>query len=501
MLSQEGRGVVLEQKRRRGILCTQLQPRLDPTMHVHVRLYYHIALLPNLLLKGSNTSDSPEPEDILWEEINPNLDAFRTIISNHFGSPCQSQESLHPGAYARTFLYILQDGLHVVGRVILPARRTLKTEAEIAAMDSIRGTCALLAHSRLLILRSSVRTSIPVPRVHLYCSTPDNPVRAEWVLMDYVPGQRLMDCWDEMGVPQRTRTAKDLAKVMAETFALTASHCGVLICDSSLNDSQRSLRYQPRVVDASLVDAPADPHTEVVDGDFVIGPVNDIIFLQLMKTVPASLCGPFASERAFLEAFGYKDPHRGAKVQSKLWRYRRWPVERMFEIYDVIRPLYLPQVDSSAPFHFTHADLSAANLMVDPKSGEITGLIDWEMAGFRPAWLCPISRTWFDDDSCRFVVDDHQDGPDGYGGDMETDTVLRQVFLAELEAHNPTLLEHNLKGVELRSMFYNLCNEYTMNTTTWIQKYEKYEWDVTERGQFPFDRQKWAEDLLDLFDE
>ena|SRR5258706_6303498 len=102
-----------------------------------------IALLSDLLLKKS--SDSPEPEDTLWEQINPDLDA---IIANHFGTPCQSQEPLQPGAYARTFLYILQDGLHIVGRVILPARRTLKTEAEIAAMDTIRGTCALLGRSR-----------------------------------------------------------------------------------------------------------------------------------------------------------------------------------------------------------------------------------------------------------------------------------------------------------------------------------------------------------------
>ena len=205
--------------------------------------------------------------------------------------------------------------------------------------------------------------------------------------MDYVPGQRFMDCWDDMGVPQKTRVAKGLARLMAEMFALTASHCGVILRDSSLNESQRSLRYRPSAMGASLVEAPTEAHTEVVDGDFVIGPVNDITFLQFTKTVPASLCGPFATERAFLEAFGYKDPYGGAKVQSKLWRYMRWPVERMFEIYDLIRPLYTPQVDSSAPFHFAHADLSVANLMVDPGLGEITGLIDWEMAGFRPAWL------------------------------------------------------------------------------------------------------------------
>ena len=66
--------------------------------------------------------------------------------------------------------------------------------------------------------------------------------------MDYIPGQRLADCWEEMGVPQKTRTAKDLARAMAEMFALTASHCGSLLHDRSLNDSQRSLRYEPSTV-------------------------------------------------------------------------------------------------------------------------------------------------------------------------------------------------------------------------------------------------------------
>ena len=187
--------------------------------------------------------------------------------------------------------------------------------------------------------------------------------------MDYVPSQRLMDCWDEMGAPQKTRTAKDLARVMAEMFALTASHRGALLRDRSLNDSQRSPRYHHEPVAG---DATVEAHTEVVDGDFLIGPVNDLTFVQLTGTVPASLCGPFTTERAFLEAFGYSDT-RGTKMQLKS---TRWSIDRMFEIYDVIRPLYVPPVDSSAPFHFAQADLSVANLIVDPGSGEMTGLID-----------------------------------------------------------------------------------------------------------------------------
>ena len=123
------------------------------------------------------------------------------------------------------------------------------------------------------------------------------------------------------------------------------------------------------------------------------------------------------------------------------------------------------------------------------------------MAGFRPAWLCATSGTWFNDDSCRFVVHDQQHGPDGYGDDTETDAVLRQAFLTELEAHNPILLEHNWKGVELRARFYNVCHEYMENTKGWIIQYEKYEWDVTRRGQFLFDMQTWRDDLLNLYKE
>ena len=148
--------------------------------------------------------------------------------------------------------------------------------------------------------------------------------------MEYVPGRRLIDCWDDLGVPQRTTTAKDLAMVMAEMFTLTASHCGSLLRDLSLDDSKRSLRYDPSAVDASVVDVsvvvapdedtPDEAHTTVVDGDFLIGPVNDFAFLALTDSVPASFCGPFATERAFLEAFGYRDECGGTKPLSRLRR-------------------------------------------------------------------------------------------------------------------------------------------------------------------------------------
>jgi hypothetical protein len=58
-----------------------------------------------------------------------------------------------------------------------------------------------------------------------------------------------------------------------------------------------------------------------------------------------------------------------------------------------------------------------------------------------------------------------------------------------------------LEGVELRAMFYNLCNGLSTNTTTWLRRYEEYGWNVATRGPFPFDMLIWRHAMFDLFDE
>ncbi|KIJ43055.1 hypothetical protein M422DRAFT_253844 [Sphaerobolus stellatus SS14] len=49
---------------------------------------------------------------------------------------------------------------------------------------------------------------------------------------------------------------------------------------------------------------------------------------------------------------------------------------------------------------FPHEEeyLHAANILVDPATEAITGILDWEMAGFRPAWLAAVASEWFNDD-------------------------------------------------------------------------------------------------------
>ena len=90
-------------------------------------------------------SSSPHPtseledEEILWNEIDPDLPALETIIQQHFGQACKLEESFELGSYARTFLYRLTNGKSLVARVILPVRDYIKTECEVSSMCFIRG--------------------------------------------------------------------------------------------------------------------------------------------------------------------------------------------------------------------------------------------------------------------------------------------------------------------------------------------------------------------------
>ena len=91
-------------------------------------------------------------------------------------------------------------------------------------------------------------------------------------------------------------------------------------------------------------------------------------------------------------------------------------IEKTLEVYDVVAPLYR----QSETFHFAHGDPSEANILIDPDTGVISGIVDWEMAGFRPAWLSAVAAGLFDDDSERFLMTDDQSERGNYSNEDPT---------------------------------------------------------------------------------
>ena len=118
------------------------------------------------------------------------------------------------------FFYSLEDGQQVVGRIVLPVRETVKTEV---LFDII-----LLRYHLNHFHLAYTRIPGPVPQVYLYCSTLKNPVGAEWILMEYMQGRPLGDCFDNLTYLQKIRIGMDLALVMSSLFKINAPQCGSL---------------------------------------------------------------------------------------------------------------------------------------------------------------------------------------------------------------------------------------------------------------------------------
>ena len=86
--------------------------------------------------------------------------------------------------------------------------------------------------------------------------------------------------------------------------------------------------------------------------------------------------------------------------------------------------------------------------------------------------------------SCKFTVEDHQHGPDGYEGLTEDDLRLIKHFRTVLGERNLELLQHHERSAELRAIFYSLGSQLPGNVEGWLEKYAKYEWDVIQGDGF-----------------
>ncbi|TFK80402.1 kinase-like protein [Polyporus arcularius HHB13444] len=175
-------------------------------------------------------------------------------------------------------------------------------------------------------------TTIPVPAIRRTFSI--NNYNA--IVMDYIPGETLADCWGTMGLWRRFRAVWTIRGYI------------------------RQLR---RVV------VPGIPREELFPGP--IGREPSICYGPMFGEYGG---GPFASYDELTAFFAHK-----LEVNR---RVRKTPTE------DVA-------FDTSLPLVLTHGDLSPYNLIVDRESR--LWLIDFEFSGFYPQWFEYVamwSSTW-----------------------------------------------------------------------------------------------------------
>src|ERR1700733_3924598 len=84
------------------------------------------------------------PDEVLWRATNVDMSALERIVCSHFGVDCRTRTLMSEGSYARAFLFSPDNDIQVVGRVVLPVRKSMKTEAEVATMQLVRGMGCLI---------------------------------------------------------------------------------------------------------------------------------------------------------------------------------------------------------------------------------------------------------------------------------------------------------------------------------------------------------------------
>jgi len=143
-----------------------------------------------------------------------------------------------------------------------------------------------------------------------------------WILMTALPGQQLDRCWPAMDAVLREETVQQLKLYL---------------------DELHSIRPPAPSWIGSISHGPAYDHR-----------FND-----------GTPCGPFDSVREFHDYL--VAPVRSCPRPEWVDKFRT----RLPDHHDIV---------------FCHADFWWGNILVEPSTGAVTGILDWDMAGFWPAW-------------------------------------------------------------------------------------------------------------------
>lgn len=242
---------------------------------------------------------------------------------------------------------------------------------------------------KLLPLRTSVRkhTSIPVPKVIAYSSNAENKLRFEWVLLEKIQGSCLYDVWDEMPFDSKVDLTVRMAGLVRQLHDLSFTRIGSLYF-STIADKVNS---KTDGVCGNEVD-------KDIGNAFVIGRVVSPWFFRDKRVWLPGDRGPFASSHDLMlaemeiqiERVKNLSPSRTdeyfSETDEELAEDKEAVLETCYKLKDLV-PTIFPTLDTlSEKKKLCHNDLSGGNIIVDPISYRITGLIDWESVGIRPAW-------------------------------------------------------------------------------------------------------------------
>ncbi|GAB1197527.1 hypothetical protein APSETT444_006823 [Aspergillus pseudonomiae] len=266
---------------------------------------------------------------------------------------------LAEGGFNKIFILRAKNGREVIARIPTPIAGPAHytTASEVATMDFLRTVLKL-----------------PVPEVFTYSKTSDNPVGAEYILMERVEGESLSSRWLSLTTDEVKDIMTQIADMERKIFDFRFPAYGSL--------------YHKKDLDG-------ETQIPIVE-DFVVGPVSTRQFWHGERSKTEIDRGPWLSpvdcvtsaarrEMAVIQQYAKAQPRQTFLLPTD---YNIEPSEHssLLSRFLQLAPYLIPPGSYSAPT-LRHPDLSLSNILLAPGSSKIISIIDWQDAAIFPRFM------------------------------------------------------------------------------------------------------------------
>ncbi|PYI11943.1 phosphotransferase enzyme family protein [Aspergillus sclerotiicarbonarius CBS 121057] len=277
---------------------------------------------------------------------------------------CVKITKLPEGAYNKTFLLVMDDGVEVIAKIPNPyIPQKFATASEVATLDFLRN-----------------ELDIPVPRVFAWSSRTDQPVGVEYIIMERAPGRELNKLWSAMDISDRVDIVSQLVGIQTKIAAVDFHSYGSLFYREDIEDGL----HVPGIVDR-----------------FCIGPSCEVRFWEGERRSMDQYRGPWTSSVAYAKDIARRERDwimRFAKPRHPADPLRQSESQESPDCHAELLGKYLEVVSYMIPSYegqnrsvLWHPDLHSGNIFVD--KNRIVSIIDWQGCSSLPIfYACRIPK-------------------------------------------------------------------------------------------------------------
>ncbi|EEP82721.1 predicted protein [Uncinocarpus reesii 1704] len=224
---------------------------------------------------------------------------------------------------------------------------------------------------------------LPIPQAFAWSCDPENPVGAEYIIEEKAPGTSLGSLWHRWPRESKLRVIKQIVDIEHTLTTIKFTKHGSLYFKGDLPDS-----FQGKSDNLS-VETSRQPATL---GRYAIGPLSNAELWRSGRETMNLDRGPWRRPEDYAKAMGnneiawikkYASPRMNYYVSLKDPELPDQALALLLKYLEAI-PHLIPNDPEAATNVLWHPDLHLDNVFVDPATGKITSIIDWQGASVAP---------------------------------------------------------------------------------------------------------------------